>query len=136
MVSPLDPLRELHLLRRGEKRDPSDVLQEELERVGRDLGTLLDLGLGLLLGLLGVDDGDLGIVEGGVELVDLARLELELVEGERNLLSVEPAGPISAFEKALRLFGREDVLDRGPRGRSLWFSCGQTEPPSSTALTR
>ena len=42
VVAALDPLRELDLLRGGEQVDLADVLQEELERVGRDLA--LELG--------------------------------------------------------------------------------------------
>src|SRR4051812_1853921 len=37
MVAALDALGELDLLRGGEQIDLADVLQEELERVGRDL---------------------------------------------------------------------------------------------------
>jgi len=128
MVSALDPLRELDLLRGSEERDPADVLQEELERVGRDLRALLDLRLRLGLLLVAVDDGDLRVVEGGVELVELCGLELELVERERDLLGIESACPIAALEEALGLLGREDVLDRGPSGRALRFALGQTNP--------
>ena len=44
VVSALDPLRQLDLLSGGEQVDLADVLQEELQRLGRDL-TLVDLGL-------------------------------------------------------------------------------------------
>ena len=37
MVAALDPLRELDLLRGGQQIDLADVLQEELQRVGREL---------------------------------------------------------------------------------------------------
>ena len=47
MVAALDALRELDLLRRGQQIDLADVLQEELERVGGELG--VDLLLDLLL---------------------------------------------------------------------------------------
>jgi hypothetical protein len=67
MVAALDPLRELDLLGRGQKVDLADVLQEELQRVGRELGVddalfrLLRLrrevvGLGVRVGL-GVERG-------------------------------------------------------------------------------
>ena len=54
MVAALDALRELDLLRGGEQIDLADVLQEELERVGRELDVdrLFDL-----LGLRGVEVG-------------------------------------------------------------------------------
>ena len=45
VVAPLDPLRELDLLRRGQQIHLADVLQEELERVGRDLERLVEDGL-------------------------------------------------------------------------------------------
>ena len=48
VVAALDPLRELDLLRRGQQVDLADVLEEELERLGRDLA-LVDLGLGVVL---------------------------------------------------------------------------------------
>jgi hypothetical protein len=54
VVAALDPLRELDLLRRGEQRHLADVLEEELERVGRDLPGLGRLGLAL--DLVGVND--------------------------------------------------------------------------------
>ena len=37
VVAALDPLRELDLLRRGQQVDLADVLQEQLQRVGRDV---------------------------------------------------------------------------------------------------
>ena len=45
MVAALDALRELDLLRGGEQIDLADVLQEELQRIGRELevARLLDL---------------------------------------------------------------------------------------------
>ena len=49
VVAALDPLRELDLLRGGEQVDPADVLEEELEGVGRDLLRLDLLGDGVLL---------------------------------------------------------------------------------------
>jgi hypothetical protein len=134
VVAALDPLRELHLLRGREQGHLADVLEEELQRVGRDLG--LDLGLYLDLDLVVVascDDRDLGLVERSVELVQLARLELELVERERDLVRVQPPGLGAGLEQALGLVGREDVLDprpsgRAPTGRTLRFACGQTAP--------
>ena len=50
VVAALDALRELDLLRRGEQVDPADVLQEELQRVGRDLARRLGRRLLLFLG--------------------------------------------------------------------------------------
>jgi hypothetical protein len=38
MVAALDPLGELDLLRRSQQVDLADVFQEQLERVGRDVG--------------------------------------------------------------------------------------------------
>ena len=82
VVAALDPLRELDLLGGGEQVDPADVLEEELQRVGRDLGLgrLLDLGL--------VEHGQrAGQLRGlrilGLELVSVesARIRLLLEEG-------------------------------------------------------
>jgi hypothetical protein len=127
VLAALDPLRELDLLRDGEQRDLADVLQEELERVGGDLG----LGLGLRLGLLrfvGVDDGDLGLFERGVEVVELRRLQLELVESERQLVGVQLAGAVPALQQPLALVADEDLLDRRASGSALRFFSGQTAP--------
>ena len=88
VVAALDPLRELDLLRRREERHLADVLQEELQRVGRDLRVRLDLGLDVVVRR---DDRDPRLLERGVELVDLRRLELELVERQRDLVRVEAA---------------------------------------------
>jgi hypothetical protein len=50
VVAALDPLRQLDLLRGGEELDPADVLEEKLERIGRDLARRLNRLLFLLDG--------------------------------------------------------------------------------------
>ena len=133
VVAALDALGELDLLGGGQERDASDVLQEELERVGRDLGIRLGLALDVLL--LGVDDRDLRLVERGVELVELARLEIELVERERDLVGVESPG--------LRSRSRADAAPRRSRGRPRPVpespcppvSLRPDRPPCSSAVT-
>jgi hypothetical protein len=84
VVAALDSLRELDLLRRGQQVDFADVLQEELERIGRDLRAF-DVER-VLLGLLDLNDLDVQLLEQTVELVDLPRVEGQLVERERDLL--------------------------------------------------
>ena len=79
--------------------------------------------------LLGVDDRDLGLVECGVELVELARLQIELVERECDLVGVELSGLRTDVEQALCLVGREDVLDRCPNRRALRFPCQNAPIP-------
>ena len=134
MLAALDALRELDLLRCGQERDLADVLEEELERVRRDLG--LGVGLGLrFLGLARVDDGYLRVFEGGVELVELRGSEVELVEGERELVRVDTARAVADLEQALALVAREDFLDRRSSGSALRVVCGQTAPRSSSAVT-
>ena len=93
VLAALDALRELDLLGCREERDLADVLEEELEGVGRDLGLGLDLRLGLVL--VGVDDGDLRLLERGVEVVELRGLQLELVERERELVGIDLARAVS-----------------------------------------
>ena len=125
VLAALDALRELDLLRRGEQRHLADVLEEELERVGRDLR--LDLASGSSAPRR-VDDGDLRLVERGVEVVELRRLELQLVERERELVGVElPVRP-AALEQPLALVAGEDLLDRRSSGSALRFFGGQTAP--------
>jgi hypothetical protein len=127
VLAALDALRELDLLRRGQERDLADVLEEELERVGRDLGLGIGLGLGRVR-LVGVDNRDLGLVEGGVEVVELRGLEVELVERERELVGVDAARPVADLEQPLALVAREDFLDRRSSGSALRVVCGQTAP--------
>ena len=134
MLAALDPLRELDLLRRGQQRNLADVLEEELQRVGRDLRLGLDLGLGLVG--VGVDDGDLRLVEGRVEVVELRRLQLELVEGERELVGVELSRPVPGFEQALTLVRGQDLFDRRSSRSALRFVGGQTAPLPRRAVTR
>ena len=117
VVAELDPLRELDLLRRGEERHLADVLEEELQRVGRDLRLGGPLLLGVGLALLGADDVDLRLFERGVELVELGRIEVELVEREGDLLGVELAGALAGLEQRPHLEQVEDARgDGGLRG--------------------
>src|SRR5581483_411235 len=107
VVAAFDPLRQLDLLRRGEQVDAADVLEEELERIGRDLLRLDLLGGGLVLFLRGPDDLDLEIVEGLVEVVDLAGVEVELVEGERDLVGGERSCLLAGLQERAGLVGLE-----------------------------
>jgi hypothetical protein len=134
VLAALDALRELDLLRGGEERDLADVLEEELQRIGRDLR--LGLGLGpCLVGLARMDDRDLGFVESGVEVVELRGLEVELVERKRELVGVDAAGAVADLQQPLALVAREDFLDRRSSGSALRVVCGQTAPRSSSAVT-
>ena len=105
----LDPLRELDLLRRGEERHLADVLEEELQRVGRDLRLGRPLLLRLGLALLAADDVHLRLFERRVELVQLRRIEVELVEREGDLLGVELAGALARLEQRPHLEQVEDA---------------------------
>jgi hypothetical protein len=102
VVAALDPLRELDLLRSGQERHLADVLEEELERVGRDLGCVRLRRGGLVLLRLGLDDLDVELVELLVELVDLNRVQLQFVERERDLLLCQEAGLLSLADERLR----------------------------------
>ena len=84
VVAALDALRELDLLRRGQQVDLADVLQEELERIGRDVRRLRGRATPPRL-FLGLHDLDVQLLEHAVELVDLAGVEGQLVERERDL---------------------------------------------------
>jgi hypothetical protein len=127
VLAALDALRELDLLCRGQQRYLADVLEEELEGVGRDLRLGLDLGL-RVVGVVRMDDRDLRLVESGVEVVELRRLELQLVEGERELVRVELARPVPGLEQPLPLVAGENLLDRRSSGSALRFVGGQTAP--------
>jgi hypothetical protein len=127
VLAALDALRELDLLRRREERHLADVLEEELQRVGRDLGRRLDFGLAVV-DRVRVDDRDLRLFECCVEVVQLSRVEIELIESERELVGIELAGAIAALQQTLALVAREDLLDRRSSGSALRFFSGQTAP--------
>jgi hypothetical protein len=126
VLAALDALRELDLLRRREQRNLADVLQEELQCVGRNLRLRLDLRLGLVRRRR--NDRDLRLVERRVDVVELRRLELQLVERERELVRVELPGAVADLEQALALVTGEDFLDRRSSGSALRFFGGQTAP--------
>src|SRR5581483_12192427 len=103
MVAALDPLRELDLLRGGEEIDLADVLQEQLQRVGRDLACLLvEARLLLLDRSTHNDDLDVELVERAMELLDLGRLQLELVERESELVGADRARHVQGLEEDSR----------------------------------
>jgi hypothetical protein len=77
-----------------------------------------------------VHDSDLRLFERRVELVDLGRLELELVEGERQLVGVDLPRAIARLQEPLALLAGEDLLDRRSSGSALRFVSGQTAPLS------
>ncbi len=126
VLAALDALRELDLLCGGQQRDLADVLEEELKGVGRDLGLGLDLRLGLIRSRS--HHGDLRLVESSVEVVELPRVELQLVERERELVGVDLARAIPDLEEALALVAGEGLLDRRSGGSALRFFSGQTAP--------
>jgi hypothetical protein len=127
VLATLDALRELDLLRGREQRDLADVLEEELQRVGRDLRLGLDLDLRLVR-RAGMDDRDLRLLKAGEEVVQLGGLEVQLVERERELVGVDLARPIPDLQEALALFAGEGLLDRRSSGSALRFFGGQTAP--------
>ena len=130
VVSLLDPLRELDLLGGGEERHLADVLQEELERVGRDLRLGVPLLLTLGLGRLD-DDLDLLLVERGVERVDLLGVEVELVEGERELVGVDASLGAASLHQRRRLAAKgQGIIGRRNR---LWGSRASLRTTPSVA---
>jgi hypothetical protein len=133
VLAALDPLRQFDFLRGGEQRDAPDVLQEELQRVSGDLGLGLKLELRLLL-FVRMHDLDLRLVQRRVELVHLARVEVELVERERDLLGVEPARAAAGLEERACFVRFENALD------SRWGATGllglQVDPPSTPGPQR
>ena len=89
MVAALDALRELDLLGRREERHLADVLEEELEGVGRDFARLrLKIEAFLRVGL--VHDLDVQLLERRIELVQLQGFEV-VAQRNRDLLMREKA---------------------------------------------
>src|SRR3954447_891337 len=127
VVTPLDPLGELVFLRSGQQIDLADVLQEELERVGRDLARRLR-DRSLLLGFVGRDDLDMKLLERVVEVVDLGRLEIELVQRNGDLVSVQVTRLTSGIQKRLRVFRLEHIGDASCVNRFLGGA--HSDPPS------
>ena len=116
VVAALDALCQLDLLRRGQEVDLADVLEEELERLGRDL-PLLGHRLGLILFLgRGFDELDLQLVEAAVELVELRRVDLDLLERDADVLGCETPRLLGAGDQRL-----EDPF-RGAYGPCSYFS--------------
>jgi hypothetical protein len=140
VVAALDPLCELDLLRGRQERNLADVLQEELQRVGRDLGLgglPRALALGLLLGLLRHDDLDLLLVERVVERVDLRGIEIQLVERECELVRIEPPLRPAGLEQRAALVGLEnDLRCRRRWFRIAWCCSAQDRPFRRVAPTR
>ena len=110
MLAALDPLRELDLLRRRQQVDPSDVLEEQLQRIGRRLERA-SLDLHLVLRARRRDDLDLLLLERLEDVGELAGLEIEVVEGERDLLGGQRAAFPSGLEQRPRLVRLENVVN-------------------------
>jgi hypothetical protein len=135
VVAALDPLRQLDLLGGREQRHLADVLEEQLEGVGRDLAVGLPLPLGLGILLVAGDDLDLLLVELLVEGVELAGVEVELVERERQLVRVEPSCRATGLEDGTRLVRLGDAVRRC-RARDPRIGCAQDRPLSSREPSR
>ena len=82
-----------------------------------------------------MDDRDLRLVERRVELVELCRVQLELVERERDVVGVEGSALKPGLEQPLGFVGREDVRDRRFSVGSLRFACGQRAPLPRQRIT-
>ena len=79
---------------------------------------------------LRVDDLDLQLLERPVEVLDLSRLELELVERECDFLCAHPPGGLCRLQQ-VPCFLRLEDLDRGSYLRSC---CGHLSPSPSLAM--
>src|SRR5438270_306858 len=111
VVAALDPLRKLDFLRRGEQLDLADVLEEELQRVGRDLARLGFRFL-VLLHLDRCHHFDVQLFERAVEVVQLAGVEVELVQCKRDLLRAQrAAGCLRGLEEVTCLTRVQNVRD-------------------------
>src|SRR5436190_7814594 len=129
VVSPLDLLRELDLLRRGQQVDLADVLQKELERISRDVRPVEVERLFLGLLLLGGHDLDVQLLQYAVELVDLRRVERLLVERERDLLGRELSRLPAGLYEVPDLVDLEDA-PRYPRSGRPLLPSAQLGSPS------
>ena len=128
VLAALDPLRELDLLRGGQQRHLADVLEEELQRVGRDLARLFHFRFRLVA----LHDLDLELVECRVELVHLTRVEIELVQRARNVVCDQLAGLLAGVQQRLCLARSHDIECRACDGAS-GSPCAHFGSPSDRA---
>ena len=133
MVTALDPLRQLDLLRRSQEVHLADVLQEELQRIRRDVRPLdLERIVGGFL-LVRDDDLDVELLEHAVELVDLAGIEGQLLERDCDLVGREAAGLAARLQKLPGLVAYEDG-SRRPSTCCCLLPSGQLGSPSGPTV--
>ena len=104
--------------------------------MGRFTFSASTLTLGLLLGLLRDDDLDLLLVERVVEGVDLRRVEIELVQGECELVGVEPSLRATGLEERASLVGGEHDIRCRCRPFRIAYCSAQDRPFHRVAPTR
>ena len=108
-VAPLDALGELDLVGGRQQGMTPDLAQEELQRIGRDLGGRLDVGplrrLGGLrrLGRLRLDDLDRSLLELADQRLDVVWLELGRLGRGLELALVDESRGLCRLEKQLKL---------------------------------
>ena len=126
LVALLDALGELDLLRSGEQRHTTDVLQKQLERVGRHLArrqvecwTLDFLGLNHFF-----RDRDVGGIQRAIDVFDLLIGQVEFLEGAAQCLlrdracllnlGEDRASRIARLHHFVRAFALESLLHSAP----------------------
>ena len=129
LVALLDALGEFDLLRSGEQRHATDVLEEQLERVGRDLaGREIEHGA---LGLLGLNklfrDRDIGGLEDAVHVFGLLIGQIELLKRAAQRLLGDRAGLLYLRENRASRIARLNHIFRAFAFESLLHSA----PPQS-----
>src|SRR5436190_3116658 len=97
VVAALDPFRELDFLRGCQEIDLADVLQEELQRIRRDLARRL-LDRRLVVVIAAGHDLGMELLERVAEVVDLCRLEVELVERDGDRVGAQVPGFASRLQ--------------------------------------
>src|SRR3954454_18862357 len=119
-VAALDALGEVDLLLRGQQPHLPDVLQEELERVGRHVRPQVQRGLDLraAAALVGraldvgrggrrvdlLDELDLGLLEVAAQLLHVRFVEVQLGDGGGDLVVGEHAERLAPRDQGLDLF--------------------------------
>ena len=118
-VAALDPLGQVDLLLRGQQPHLADVLEEQLQGVGRHVRLEVERGLGLApAALVGralhlggrrrrvdlLDELDLGLLEEAVQLLDVGLVEVQLGDGGGDLGVREHADLLALVDEALDLF--------------------------------
>ena len=122
LVALLDALGELDLLRGRQQRYPTDVLEKQLQRIGRDFaGREIERRADFVGQLLG-DDLHVCSIKSAIDVLDLRVRQVELVECASQILVRDSASLFSLRQKRPRGFAFANQLIHAVALESLLHS--------------